>query len=294
MTDGTPTSLPSAGVSTLPGEMNELITGEGSGRLATSPPGAPLRVGVLDGDSGFLQVLTKRLDRMGWEHRVLASPVPVEHVVSMRLGAVVVDLATLGPQAWDYLERLCTGLPGLGVVVCTGPSSVAQRVRGLRLGADDWITKPCHPEEVIARVEAVVRRRRRAEAPAAEPVHAGEVEIRADQYQAYVGERSIDLTRREFELIQLLADAQGRVLEREEIYQRVWGYAMARGDRSVDVFVRKVRHKLEKASPGWRYIHTHFGVGYRFAAELVDASGLVPDAPPPLVEARVEAPELVS
>ena len=63
------------------------------------------------------------------------------------------------------------------------------------------------------------------------------------------------------------------MLEREEIYQRVWGYAMARGDRSVDVFVRKLRQKLEKASPEWRYIHTHFGVGYRFAAE--PASGPV-------------------
>ncbi len=62
------------------------------------------------------------------------------------------------------------------------------------------------------------------------------------------------------------------MLEREEIYQRVWGYAMARGDRSVDVFVRKLRQKLEKASPDWRYIHTHFGVGYRFAAEPVDGS----------------------
>jgi DNA-binding winged helix-turn-helix (wHTH) protein len=60
------------------------------------------------------------------------------------------------------------------------------------------------------------------------------------------------------------------VLEREEIYQRVWGYAMARGDRSVDVFVRKLRQKLEKASPTWRYIHTHFGVGYRFAPEPED------------------------
>ena len=54
------------------------------------------------------------------------------------------------------------------------------------------------------------------------------------------------------------------MLQREEIYQRVWGYAMARGDRSVDVFVRKVRQKLEKASPDWEYIHTHFGIGYRF------------------------------
>ena len=58
------------------------------------------------------------------------------------------------------------------------------------------------------------------------------------------------------------------MLQREEIYQRVWGYAMVHGDRSVDVFVRKLRQKLEKASPRWRYIHTHFGIGYRFAAEL--------------------------
>ena len=112
---------------------------------------------------------------------------------------------------------------------------------------------------------------------------AGEVEIRADRFQAFVGERSVDLTRREFELIELLADAEGRVLEREEIYQRVWGYAMARGDRSVDVFVRKLRQKLEKASPGWRYIHTHFGVGYRFAPELarrrLPETGEVPAAP---------------
>jgi DNA-binding response OmpR family regulator len=236
-------------------------------------PGQALRLAVIDRDSGFLQVLGKRLERLGWEHRVLASAVPIDTIVAMRLSAIVVDLGVLGPAAWEYLEKLCAALPGLGVVVCTGQSTVAQRVRGLRLGADDWLSKPCHPEELIARVEAVVRRRRRAEAAAAEgPIAAGEIEIRSDRFQAFVGDRSIDLTRREFELIELLAAADGRVLEREEIYQRVWGYAMARGDRSVDVFVRKLRQKLERASPGWRYIHTHFGVGYRFAAEPVDGS----------------------
>jgi DNA-binding response OmpR family regulator len=238
-----------------------------------APGNAPLRIAVIDTDSGFLQVLTKRVERLGWEHRIMASAVPLDTIVAMRLGAIVVDLTVLGPQAWEYLEKLCTTLPGLGVVVCTGQSTVAQRVRGLRLGADDWLTKPCHPEELIARVEAVVRRRRRAEASAVTgPILAGEIEIRADRFQAFVGEASIDLTRREFELIELLAGAEGRVLEREEIYQRVWGYAMARGDRSVDVFVRKLRQKLEKASPAWRYIHTHFGVGYRFAPEPADGS----------------------
>src|SRR5918912_1677810 len=244
-------------------------------RPASAPGSAQLRVAVLDTDSGFLQVLGKRLERLGWEHRVIASPVPIDTVVAMRLNAIVIDLAVLGPQAWEYLDKLCSSLPGLGVVVCTGQSTVAQRVRGLRMGADDWLTKPCHPEELLARVEAVVRRRRRAEArDTRRPVHAGEVEIRADRFQAYVGDVSVDLTRREFELIDLLASAEGRVLEREEIYQRVWGYAMARGDRSVDVFVRKLRQKLEKASPGWRYIHTHFGVGYRFSPEAVEEAGV--------------------
>ena len=234
---------------------------------------APLRLAVIDTDSGFLQVLTKRLERLAWEHRVLASAVPVDTVVAMRLNAIVVDLAVLGPPAWEYLEKLSAALPGLGVVVCTGQSTVAQRVRGLRLGADDWIAKPCHPEEVIARVEAVVRRRKRSEVRADQgPLVAGELEVRSDQFQAFVGSQNIDLTRREFELLQLLAEAQSRVLPREEIYQRVWGYAMAHGDRSVDVFVRKLRQKLEAASPGWKYIHTHFGIGYRFAAESVEAA----------------------
>src|SRR6202043_157404 len=104
-------------------------------------------------------------------------PVPTEAVVSMRLSALVCHLAVLGPQAWVWLERLCDALPELGIVVCTGPSTVAQRVRGLRLGADDWITKPCHPEEAIARVQSVVRRRRRSASRAeAKPGNEGEGE----------------------------------------------------------------------------------------------------------------------
>jgi DNA-binding response OmpR family regulator len=257
---------------------------EGAAPSVSGGTSAAMRVAVLDRDSGFIQVLSKRLDRAGWEHRVLASPVAAEAVLSMRLSALVVDLAVLGPQAWDWLERLCGALPELGIVVCTGPSTVAQRVRGLRLGADDWITKPCHPEEVIARVQSVARRRRRAASRAeSAPLVAGEVEVRSDRFQAFVSGASLDLTRREFELIELLAAADGRVLEREEIYSRLWGYTMVRGDRSVDVFVRKLRQKLEKASPSWRYIHTHFGIGYRFAAESLDAereNGAVPEALP--------------
>ena len=233
-----------------------------------SPSTGTIRLAVIDTDSGFLQVLSRRVEAAGWEHRVLSSGAPVDDLVAMKINALLVDLTALGPDGWNFLDRVCGMLPGLGVIVCTPNSTFAQRVRGLRLGADDWISKPCHPEEVMARIEAVVRRRRRSQPQAeAGPLVAGELEIRADQFQAFVSGQSVELTRREFELLQLLAEARGTVIEREDIYQRVWGYAMAHGDRSVDVFVRKLRRKLEKASAGWQYIHTHFGVGYRFEPE---------------------------
>ena len=244
----------------------------GGGPLpTTAPPG--LRIAVLDHDSGFLRVLGKRLERAGGEQRVLLATMEPEAIAALRVRAVVVDLVAVAPHAWDWLGRVCRELPELPVVVCTASSTVAQRVRGLRLGADDWLSKPCHPEELIARVEAAVRGRRRLEAPRDfRPLLAGEIELRGDQYEAFVAGRGLGLTRREFELIALLAGSDGRVLEREFIYGRLWGYAMTRGDRSVDVFVRKVRRKLELGSPEWRYIHTHFGIGYRFAAEPASQS----------------------
>lgn len=228
-----------------------------------------LRVAVIDRDSAFLKVLGRRLDAAGWEHRVLHSGAPPAELVKMKLNALVVDLSVLGPEdGWGFLERAAGLMPSLGIIVCSQNSTVAQRVRGLRLGADDWVAKPCHPEEVMARVEAVVRRRRRVRPDDEQgPVVVGELEIRNDQFQAYVATRSLDLTRREFELLNTLADASGKVLEREEIYRRVWGYEMAHGDRSVDVFIRKLRAKIQTQSPGFDYIHTHFGIGYRFEAE---------------------------
>jgi len=84
--------------------------------------------------------------------------------------------------------------------------------------------------------------------------------------------RSLRLTRREYQLIELLSRAGGEVLPREEIYENLWGREMIRNDRSVDVFVHKLRRKLEQASPSWRYVHTHFGIGYRLAGELVEAA----------------------
>ena len=239
-----------------------------------APPrqAAGVRLAFIDDDSGLFTVLDRRLDALGWERTVFAFTVPHEQLAAMKLHALIVNPAITG---LEYLEWVADGIPGLSLVAVSGPVPVAERVRGLRAGADDWITKPCHPDELLARLEAILRRRRTGELPSTEhTILAGELAIRPDRFDAYAHDRPASLSRKEYELLHLLAAAGGRVLEREEIYQAVWGYTMARGDRSVDVFVRKLRHKLDVVSPGWRYVHTHFGVGYRFAAESPEGVGV--------------------
>jgi len=232
----------------------------------------PLRLAILDCDSGFLVVLAKRIGALGWSHRVFSARATNKTLASMQADALIVDLAILGARRWRWLARLCEQRPDVRVIVCSETSTVAERVCALRLGADDWLTKPCHPEELIARIEAVTAHRRRPEQRDLEPVLLGEVEIRPDLYQAFVHGRNLRLTRREYQLIELLSHGGSEVQPREALYECLWGYRMARNDRSVDVFVHKLRRKLERASPGWNYVHTHFGIGYRLAGEPVDGA----------------------
>jgi DNA-binding response OmpR family regulator len=236
--------------------------------MASPRQATGVRLALIDDDSGLETVLQRRVRAIGWDASVLAYAAPPEQLAALRLHTALINPAVTGLQ---YVETLCRGLPGLAVIVISPPAPVADRVRGLRGGADDWMTKPVHPDELVARIEAVLRRRRTGELPSDEQtIAAGELEIRPDRFDAYGDGCPAGLSRKEYELLRLLAAAHGRVLEREDIYQRVWGFTMARGDRSVDVFVRKLRHKLESVSPSWRYVHTHFGVGYRFAAERAD------------------------
>ena len=233
---------------------------------------ATVRLAIIDSDTGFLQVLGKRLEGMGWQYRVLASPVPLDAMVALRLNAVVVDLAVLGPQGWTYLDKLCARLPGPGRdrlhrPVLGGPAGARAAARRRRLGHQALPPRRADRPHRGRRAAPQARRRARREGPGRRSARSRSAPTSSRPSSAA---SSVELTRREFELIQLLAEAEGQVLQREEIYQRVWGYAMVHGDRSVDVFVRKLRSKLEKASPSWRYIHTHFGIGYRFSAEPVD------------------------
>jgi len=245
---------------------------------------SPVRIAVIDDDSGLATVMERRFAALRWQREVLAYAPGPDQLAALRVHALLVNPALTG---LDYVERVGIALPGLALLVIANPAPVSDRVRALRGGADDWITKPCHPEELVARIQAVLRRRRAGDLPAdEETVVVGELAIRPDRFDAYVGDEAAGLSRKEYELLRQLAGVDGRVLEREDIYQRVWGYTMVRGDRSVDVFVRKLRTKLELISPGWRYVHTHFGVGYRFAAERAQDDG-IGAAPPNQVSAPV-------
>ena len=208
----------------------------------------------------------------------------------MKLNALLIDPDGARPRRLGLPgEGLRARSPGWACIVCTARSTVAQRVRGLRLGR----RRLGHQAEPSRGGAGPGRGGRRAAASAPSvrtdvgPLVAGELEIRADQYQAFISGESIGLTRREFELLQLLADGNGQVIEREDIYQKVWGYAMAHGDRSVDVFVRKLRQKLQRHSASWRYIHTHFGIGYRFDPEPI--ADVAPASAEPAAAEAVEA-----
>jgi DNA-binding response OmpR family regulator len=210
-------------------------------------------------------------------------PVDIEALADCRPNAVALDLALYGERAWTFLSELRHRLPDIGLLVVTQPCSAQQRTAGLELGADDWVEAPCDPDELLARVESVARRRTRTITPAehdwdsssaSDPVRFGEFELRPDQFQAFLGSRSLDLTPREFALLVVFTEHAGQVLRREQIFELVWGHAMPPGDRAVDAFVVKLRRKLEAAKPGDQMIQTHAGVGYRLRSldELAAAS----------------------
>src|SRR6201986_2232991 len=153
--------------------------------MAPRSDASPVRVALIDDDSGLLTVLERRLGALRWEAQVLAFPPDAGHLAGLRLHALIINPALTG---LDYIERVATALPGLALLVCSSPVTVSERVKGLRAGADDWLTKPCHPEELVARIQAVLRRRRAGELVSDdEAVTAGELTIRPDMFDAYTG-----------------------------------------------------------------------------------------------------------
>ena len=154
------------------------------------------------------------------------------------------------------------------ILMLTARDEDVDKIIGLEVGADDYLTKPFNPRELVARVKSVLRRsgpeRRRDEM---KELHHGELSINAGKREVYVGDDEIQLAPKEFDLLWELLDHRGLVLTRDQLLERVWGYTFAGDTRTVDVHVRQVRRKLGDASP----IVTVWGVGYKVASERTPA-----------------------
>lgn len=240
-----------------------LSLGSAHGSQACAP--TPMTVGILDGEEPFAELLAEAMAACGWRLRRLGALPSRRALRHDGFAAVLVDVEIADRDALGELAGvdLC---PQVAIIACTKASTVAQRVRGLEAGLDGWIEKPCSPEEVLARIQAIVRGRAFGARPVRAPVSVGELEVRHDRFDALAHGGGAELTTREFEVLALLVRNADVVVAREQIYEAVWGYEMLAGDRVVDIFVSRIRRKLRRISPSWHYVHTHPGHGYRFAA----------------------------
>ena len=177
----------------------------------------------------------------------------------------VLDLMLPGQDGWSVIETARAEGIGTPIVVVSARGTEHDRVHALEIGADDYLVKPFSMKELVARVRAAARRGvRPQEPPRGEAIEVEELRIDPREVQAYVGGQSADLTPTEFRLLYALALEQGRVVTRDELLQRLWGRRETHRDRTVDVFVKKLREKLDKHASKHTFIQTRYGVGYKF------------------------------
>ena len=151
------------------------------------------------------------------------------------------------------------------IVMLTAKSEDMDKILGLEYGADDYITKPFNILEVKARIKAIMRRTSKRKEPAGSPVLIkGNMKIDCESRRVFIGEREINLTAKEFDVLELLATNPNKVYSRENLLNLVWGYDYPGDARTVDVHIRRLREKIEMIPSEPKYVHTKWGVGYYF------------------------------
>src|ERR1700704_2815604 len=177
---------------------------------------------------------------------------------------VGLDLMLPERDGWSVIEAARAEGIATPIVVVSARGTEHDRVHALDLGADDYLVKPFSMRELVARVGAAARRGvRPAEEKRGDPIEIEELRIDPREVQAYVDGKSASLTPTEFKLLYTLALDRGRVVTRDELLQKVWGRRETHRDRTVDVFVRRLRQKIDRDAPRHSFIQTRFGVGYK-------------------------------
>jgi len=226
---------------------------------------------IVDDEPNIVDILKANLEREGYATITATDGATgLEMGISMKPDLILLDCMLPRMDGFDVCRklRLQTNIP---ILMLTAKSEEIDKVLGLELGADDYITKPFSVREVLARVKAQLRRMSLAETEITDNSKVltfGELEIDTDAYQVRRAGNVLELTLREFELVRFLAQNAGQVFSREALLEKVWGYEYYGDVRTVDVTVRRLREKLEKLPSKPEYILTKRGVGYYFNPAL--------------------------
>ncbi len=225
------------------------------------------RILVVDDEPHIVEVVSAYLAREG--HQVDTATdgdVALQLARDSHPDLLVLDVMLPGRSGFDVLRQLRAEGIASAVVMLTARDEVIDRVAGLEMGADDYVTKPFEPRELVARIGAVLRRMAEA-APAAAPSvrHFLDLAIDADAREVTRGDETLAFTRVEFDLLAVLTERPGTVLSRGQLGERIFGEAFEADDRTMDSHVKNLRRKLGRPPDGGDYIETVRGVGYRAA-----------------------------
>jgi two-component system response regulator ResD len=221
---------------------------------------------VVDDEPTIAEVVARYLERAGYETRVAADgPSAVAAALGSRPDLIVLDIMLPGFDGLEVMRRVHQDLEGrVAVILLTAKGEESDRLVGLRRGADDYVVKPFSPAELVARVQAVMRRTDDPADEGDEPLRFGELVIEPAARAVLVGDRRVELTQREFDLLLFLARHPGQVFSRDQLMDRVWQFSFYSDTTTVTVHIRRLRAKIEPDPARPRWIETVWGVGYRF------------------------------
>jgi two-component system response regulator RegX3 len=222
------------------------------------------RVLVVEDEDSFSDALSYMLRKEGFEVAVAVSgPDALEAFERNGADLVLLDLMLPGLPGTEVCREL-RSRSNVPVIMLTAKDSEVDKVVGLELGADDYVTKPFSSRELVARIRAVLRRRGDAEELAPAVLEAGPVRMDVERHIVSVGGKSVQLPLKEFELLEVLLRNAGRVLTRMQLIDRVWGADYVGDTKTLDVHVKRLRAKIEPSPSEPRYIVTVRGLGYKF------------------------------
>lgn len=229
----------------------------------------PERILIVEDDDEIAGLVQLHLGDQGYAVERLANGARgLETALGEDYELVILDLMLPGLDGLEICKRLRAEKPQQPILMLTAKSEEFDKVLGLELGADDYVTKPFGIREFIARVRALMRRAHAGDeegAQKAEPISCAELEVDLDKRKVTLAGERLDLTSKEFDLLALFASKPGRVYSREQLLERVWGYQFDGYRHTVNSHINRLRAKIEKDPAQPRFIKTVWGVGYRFA-----------------------------